>query len=145
MTAPNQSDDSEKEETTGSPTPHDEYEPRIIRLRLVPWDVITTVVLLGVLLFLVTMTGWPSRLFAFSESVCVGDECPPVPFGVNYYIFPVMWGGIGAATTAAVLGPLVSLLRGWLMCFWPIVSVGVLTLASVFGYALTGFSQTYWH
>lgn len=131
-----------------SATPDDsvveEYEPRIIRLRLAPWDVVTTIVLLLALLYLVTMTGWTERLWAFTDNLCTGEECAPVPFGINYYIYPLMWGGIGAAFTAAILGPFVSLLKGWFMYFWPIVSVGVLTLASAFGSAATAFSQRYW-
>lgn len=123
----------------------EEYAPRIIRLRLVPWDVALTIALLLVLLYLVTMTSWTERLWAFTDNLCTGDECAPVPFGVNYYIYPFMWGGIGAAFTAALIGPFVSLLKGWLMSFWPVVSVGVLTLASAFGAAATGFSERYWH
>jgi hypothetical protein len=56
-----------------------------------------------------------------------------------------MWGGFGAAGTAALLGPVVSLVKGWFMSFWPIVSVGVLSLASVLGRALTDFSGNFWH
>src|SRR5260370_17325486 len=93
----------------------------------------------------VSMTGWPRRLSAFSDSVCMEEDCPPVPYGVNYYIFPVMWGGIGAAVTAAVLGPFVSMLKGWYMSFWPVLSVAILTLTSIFGYALTGYSSPYCH
>jgi hypothetical protein len=120
-------------------------EPRTIRLRLVPWDVVTMLVLLALLIAALTMTSWPTRLFAFTENICQGDDCPPVPFGVNYYIYPLMWGGFGAAGTAAVLGPIVSLVKGWFMSFWPIVAVGVLSLASVLGRALTDFSGTFWH
>ena len=54
-------------------------------------------------------------------------------------------GGIGAAITAAVIGPFVSMLRGWYMCFWPFVSIAVVTITSVGGYALVGFSERYWH
>ena len=105
---------------------HDYDEPRTIRLRLVPWDVVTMLVLLALLIAALTMTSWPTRLFAFTENICQGDDCPPVPFGVNYYIYPLMWGGFGAAGTAALLGPIVSLVKGWFMSFWPIVAVGVL-------------------
>lgn len=120
-------------------------ETKIIRLRLVPWDVITMFVLLALMIVAVTMTSWPTRLFAFTENVCQGEDCAPVPFGVNYYIYPAVWGGIGAAGTAALLGPFVSLVKGWFMCFWPIVAVGVLSLASVLGRALTDFSNTFAH
>jgi hypothetical protein len=119
--------------------------PQVLKLRIVPWDVICTLALLGVLLIVVSLTSWPARLFAFSEGVCNTEDCPPVPFGVNYYIFPVMWGGIGAAVTAAVIGPFISMLKGWYMSFWPVLSVAVLTITSVAGYALTGYSSTYWH
>lgn len=117
--------------------------PRLIKLRLVPWDVITMFVLLALLIIAVTTTSWPTRLFAFTENVCQGDDCPIAPFGVNYYIYPLVWGGIGAAGTAAVLGPFVSLVKGWFMSFWPIVSVGVLSLASLLGRALTDFTNTF--
>ena len=123
---------------------HDESGPRIIRLRLVPWDVVTMLVLLALLIAALTMTSWPTRLFAFTENVCQGDDCAPVPFGVNYYINPLVWGGMGAAATAALLGPFVSLVKGWYMSFWPVVSVAVLSLASVLGRALTDFSSTFW-
>ncbi|OSC41348.1 hypothetical protein B8W66_09255 [Mycobacterium decipiens] len=94
---------------------------------------------------MVTMTSWPAQLFAFTENVCPPDDCPPVPFGINYYIYPVVWGGIGAAIAAAVIGPFVSMLKGWYMSFWPIISIAVITLTSVAGYAMTGFSERYWH
>ena len=54
-----------------------------------------------------------------------------------------MWGGIGAAVTAAVIGPFVSMLKGWYMSFWPVLSVGLLTVTSVAGYALAGYSSTF--
>lgn len=98
----------------------------------------------GVLVVLVSMTSWPTRLFAFADHVCLSDDCPPVPYGVNYYIYPVMWGGIGAAVAAAVLGPFVSMVKGWYMSFWPIITIAVITLTSVAGYAMTGFSERYW-
>ncbi|MCV7079050.1 hypothetical protein [Mycobacterium szulgai] len=128
-------------ESTGS----EEKAPQILKLRIVPWDVICTVTVLGVLLILVSMTSWPQQLFGFAENVCVTDDCPPVPYGLNYYIYPLMWGGIGAAVTAAVIGPFVSMVKGWYMSFWPIIAIGVLTVTSVLGYALTGFSERYWH
>ncbi len=120
----------------------DDEAPRVIRLRLAPWDVICTFALLAVLVVLVTMTTWPTRLFGFTDNVCA-DECAPVPFGVNYYIYPVMWGGIGAAIAAAVLGPFVSLLKGWYMSFWPVVAVAVLMVTSVAGPA-DRLQQRYW-
>jgi hypothetical protein len=123
----------------------DYQPPKVLRLRLVRWDVVCTLLALGALLLVVSMTTWPTRLFAFTDNECLTEDCPPVPFGVNYYIYPLMWGGIGAAITAAVIGPFVSMLKGWYMSFWPFVSIGVLTLTSVTGYALTGFSERYWH
>ncbi|MCV6985839.1 hypothetical protein H7H78_10470 [Mycobacterium shinjukuense] len=144
MAPTNQPDDTHP--GTASPSVPDGSEgPRVIRLRIAPWDVVCTVAILGVLLVMVAMTSWPSRLFAFTESVCPPDSCQPVPFGVNYYIYPVMWGGIGAAVAAAVIGPFVSMVRGWYMSFWPIIAIGVITLTSVAGYAMTGFSERYWH
>ncbi|QUR69714.1 hypothetical protein F6B93_09920 [Mycobacterium spongiae] len=94
---------------------------------------------------MVTMTSWASRLFAFTERICPPETCLPVPFGVDYWIYPVMWGGIGVAVAAAVVGPFVSMLRGWYMSFWPIGAIAVITLTSVAGYAMTGFSEQYWH
>ncbi|OBI89861.1 hypothetical protein [Mycobacterium asiaticum] len=141
MTAPEESTDTQ----TDVELAEDKPELRIIRLRLVPWDVVTMLVLLALLIAAVTMTSWPTRLFAFTETVCQGEECGLVPFGVDYYIYPLVWGGVGAAVTAALLGPIVSLVKGWFMCFWPIVSVGVLSLTSVVARALTDFSSNYWH
>lgn len=132
---------------TGSKTDADtgpvepaELRPQVIRLRIKPWDVILTLALLGVLLLLLSLTSWPSKLFGFTENICVTEDCPTVPYGLNYYIYPFMWGGIGGAVTAAVLGPFVSMVRGWYMSFWPIISVGVLTITSVLCSALAGFS-----
>jgi len=148
MASPHQPDDTKPGDPTDSPAVSDDSDdmrPQVLKLRIVPWDVICTLAALGVLLIVVSMTSWPTRLFAFSDSVCMEEDCPPVPYGVNYYIFPVMWGGIGAAVTAAVLGPFVSMLKGWYMSFWPVLSVAILTLTSIFGYALTGYSSRYWH
>lgn len=61
------------------------------------------------------------------------------------YIYPVMWGGIGAAIATAVIGPFVSMLKGWYMSFWPIISIAVITVTSIAGYAIAGFSERYWH
>lgn len=136
-------------EPEGSPgsvikSPSDDRAPKVLKLRIAPWDVVLTAATLGVLLILVSTTSWPGRLFGFTEGVCISDDCPPVPFGLNYYIYPLMWGGIGGAVAAAVIGPLVSMVKGWYMSFWPFIAIGVLTLTSVLGYALTGFSQRYW-
>lgn len=118
--------------------------PRVLRLRIVPWDVVCTVALLVLLVVLATATTWPARLFGFLASVCEGEDCGPVPFGVDYYIRPLVWGGIGAAIAAAGIGPFVSLLKGWYMSFWPVLSLALLVVASVAGSILTTFSARYW-
>ncbi|MGO9510225.1 MAG: hypothetical protein ACLPXZ_23850 [Mycobacterium sp.] len=152
MAAPNQPEDTASDTGSGPVTKaasaldgSHTQPPRVLRLRLVPWDVVFTLVVLAVLAFFVTMTSWPTRLFAYTDNLCVTEDCPPVPFGLNYYIYPLTWGGIGAAITAAVIGPFVSMLRGWYMSFWPFVSIAVVTVTSVGGYALVGFSERYWH
>jgi hypothetical protein len=119
--------------------------PPVLRLRLVPWDVIATLALLVLLLVTATATDWGSQLFGFLKDVCTGDDCPPVPYGVDFYIYPVAWGGIGAAIAAAVLGPVVSLLKGWYMSFWPLLAVAIVVLSSVIGSMLTTFCAQYWH
>jgi hypothetical protein len=118
--------------------------PPTLRLRVATWDVICTVVLIAMLLYLATATTWPTRLFGFLKEVCTGDDCGPVPFGVDYYIFPLAWGGVGAAIAAAGIGPFVSLLKGWYMSFWPVLSLALLMTASVAGSILTVFSARYW-
>ncbi len=45
-------------------------------------------------------------------------------------------GGIGAAIATAVIGPFVSMLKGWYMSFWPIISIAVITVTSIAGYAI---------
>ncbi len=126
------------------PDPSSHQAPRVLRLRIVPWDVVCTVTLLVLLVVLATATTWPARLFGFLANVCEGDTCGPVPFGVDYYIRPLVWGGIGAAITAAGIGPIVSLLKGWYMSFWPVLSLALLMVASVAGSILTAFSARYW-
>lgn len=127
-----------------APVDYDAEAPRVLRLRLAPWDVVSTVALLILLVILATDTKWPARLFSFLAHVCVGEDCGPVPFGVDYYIHPLVWGGIGAAIAAAVLGPVVSLLKGWYMSFWPVLSLALIMVASAVGYLLTTFSERYW-
>lgn len=111
MAPPNQPEDTQPDAGTESRSALDEPDertpPRVLTLRIAPWDVVCTVAILAVFLVMVTMTSWPSRLFAFTDNVCPPDACPLVPFGVNYYIYPVMWGGIGAAIATAVIGPFV--------------------------------------
>ena len=129
------------------PSPHDSAPspPSVLRLRLVPWDVSCLLALLALLAAVVFGTDWYSWLFDFLKDVCTGDTCPPVPFGVDFYIYPVVWGGIGAAIAAALLGPFVSLLKGWYLSFWPVLAIAIVVLSSVAGSALTDFSGTYWH
>jgi hypothetical protein len=97
------------------------------------------------LFVLATTTSWPTRLFGYLDSVCPADTCAPVPFGVDYYIYPLTWAGIGGAFAAAGIGPFVSLLKGWYMSFWPVLAVGIVTLASIVGSTLTEFSARYWY
>jgi hypothetical protein len=118
--------------------------PRVLRLRLSTWDLVSTAALLILLVVLATETNWPARLFGFLGKVCEGDTCGMVPFGIDFYIRPLVWGGIGAAVAAAVVGPVVSLLKGWYMSFWPVLSLALLMIASVVGFMLTTFSERYW-
>jgi hypothetical protein len=137
MASPHQLDDSDDSHQPEQP-------PRVLRLRIAAWDVVCTVALLALLVVLATATTWPHRLFGFLANVCEGDTCGPVPFGVDYYIRPLAWGGIGAAITAAAIGPIVSLLKGWYMSFWPVLSLALVLVASVAGSILTAFSARYW-
>jgi hypothetical protein len=119
-------------------------EAPTIRLRVAKWDLICTVTLTALLLLLAVATTWPHKLFGFLGKVCTGEDCGPVPFAVDLWIHPLVWGGIGAAITAAGVGPFVSLLKGWFMSFWPVVSLAALLVASVVGGILTAFSERYW-
>jgi len=145
MATPYQPEDPDPTDP-GHPAPvdYDDEAPRVLRLRLVAWDVVSTVTLLILLVILATETTWPARLFGFLANVCEGEDCGPVPFGIDYYIHPLVWGGIGAAITAAVVGPVVSLLKGWYMSFWPVLSLALVMVAAVVGFMLTTFSQRYW-
>lgn len=120
-------------------------EPSRSRVRVAVWDVICTVAIWTVLFIIATTTSWPSRLFGFVADVCPADGCPPVPFGIDLWIYPVVWGGLGAAVAAAIIGPCVSLVKGWNMFFWPILAIAVVVLSAVAGSALTAFSARYWH
>jgi hypothetical protein len=126
------------------PADSSERPPPTLRLRVAPWDLTCTIVLIALLLYLATATEWPTRLFGFLKDVCVGETCGPVPFGVDMYIYPVTWGGIGAALAAAGIGPFVSLLKGWYMSFWPVLSLTIVMVSSVAGSILTVFSSRYW-
>lgn len=123
---------------------YEEEAPRVLRVRLAAWDVGCTASLLILLVVLATATTWPTRLFGFLDSVCDSETCGPVPFGLDMYIHPVVWGGIGAAVAAAVVGPIVSVLKGWYMSFWPVLALALLTASSVAGSILTAFSERYW-
>jgi hypothetical protein len=116
----------------------------VLRLRIAAWDVVCTVTLLVLLVVLATATTWPTRLFGFLAKVCEEETCGPVPFGIDLYIHPVVWGGIGAAIAAAGIGPFVSLLKGWYMSFWPVLALAILIVSSVAGFMLTTFSERYW-
>jgi hypothetical protein len=122
----------------------DQQAPRVLRVRIVAWDVVCTVVLLILLVVLATATSWPTRLFGFVGHLCEDETCGPVPFGLDFYIRPVVWGGIGAAIAAAGIGPFVSLLKGWYMSFWPVLALATLMVSSVAGTMLTMFSERYW-
>ena len=135
MVAPRQFDDPSKRDSP----------PPVLRLRLVPWDVTCAIALLAALLLAATATDWGSRLFGFLKDVCTGDDCPPVPYGVDFYIYPLVWGGIGAAIAAAVVGPVVSLLKGWYLYFWPLLAIAIVVLSSAAGYELTAYCSQYWH
>lgn len=119
-------------------------DPPTLRLRVATWDLVCTLVLTALLLYLATATEWPFRLYGFLRDVCTGDSCGPVPYGVDMYIYPVSWGGIGAALAAAGIGPFVSLLKGWYMSFWPVLSLAIVMVSSVAGSVLTVFSARYW-
>lgn len=141
MASPQQTDDpspGHQKDSQKSPAP-------ILRLRLVSWDVICAVGGLAALVVVATATNWHWRLFGFLNDVCTGDDCPPVPYGVDFYIYPVVWGGIGAAIAAAVIGPVVSLLKGWYLSFWPLLAIAILVFSSVAGSILTSYSEPYWH
>ena len=112
---------------------------------MVPWDVFFAVTLLATLVIVAIATDWYSGLFGFLTDVCTGEDCPPVPFGVDFYIYPVVWGGIGAAIAAALIGPVVSLLKGWYLSFWPLLAIAIVVFSSVAGSTLTAYSVPYWH
>ncbi|MEB3981946.1 hypothetical protein OQ968_11785 [Mycobacterium sp. 663a-19] len=143
MASPQPPDDADTDDADSGPG--DSGPPKVIRLRLAVWDVVCTVSLLTLLVVLATATSWPSRLYGFLADVCADETCGPVPYGIDMYIYPVVWGGIGAAAAAAVIGPVVSLLKGWYMSFWPVLALAVLTVSSVAGSMITLYSQRYWH
>ena len=131
-------------DTHSPPVDYEDEAPRVIRVRLAAWDVVCTVGLLTLLVVLATATTWPARLFGFLGNVCEGETCGLVPYGLDMYIHPVVWGGMGAAVAAAVVGPLVSLLKGWYMSFWPVLAFALIMVSSVAGSILTTFSERYW-
>ncbi|ORJ58166.1 hypothetical protein [Mycobacterium simiae] len=123
----------------------DGAKTRVVRVRVAPWDLIATVTLVVLLVVLATATTWPTRLYGFLSEVCSDDTCGMVPFQIDVYIYPVVWGGIGAAIAAAGIGPFVSLLKGWYMSFWPVLSLAIIMVSSAIGDSLTVFSSRYWH
>jgi hypothetical protein len=122
-----------------------EDHPPVLRLRLAPWDVICTVAMLAAIAVAAVTTDWVTLLFGFLTDVCTGDNCAPVPYDVDFYIYPVVWGGVGAACAAALIGPFISLLKGWYMSFWPVLAIALVFLSSLAGSALTAFSAHFWH
>jgi hypothetical protein len=154
MASPHQTDDPHPGDPTDSPPAPDKTDesdhsdqqpPRIIRLRVAPWDLICTISLLILLIVLATVTSWPAKLFGFLKDVCTEDTCGQVPFGLDFYIYPVVWGGVGAAITAAGIGPFVSLLKGWYMSFWPVLAMAAIMVSSLTGTMITMFSARYWY
>jgi hypothetical protein len=145
MAAPHQPDDSSPgDHANSSPVSSEDHVP-LLRLRLAPWDVICTVAMLAAIAVAAVTTDWVSLLFGFLNDMCTGDTCAPVPYGVDFYIYPVVWGGVGAAFAAALIGPFVSLLKGWYMSFWPVLALALVFLSSLAGSALTAFSAHFWH
>jgi hypothetical protein len=120
-------------------------KPQVIRLRVAVWDLVATITLLTMLVILATATSWPAKLYGYLGDVCTDETCGLVPAGVDLYIYPVVWGGIGAAIAAAGIGPFVSLLKGWYMSFWPVLALAIIMVSSVAGSLLTAFSMRYWH
>lgn len=133
------------EGTDSSPLAYESYDQEPARVRVVLWDVVFTVAIWAALFIVATATSWPSWLFGFVANVCPADSCLPVPFGIDLWIYPTVWAGIGAAVAAAVIGPCVSLVKGWYMFFWPILAIAIVILSSMAGSAMTAFSQHYWH
>lgn len=121
----------------------EEPEPPKRRLRLELWDVACTLAVWTVAVVVATTTTWPSRLSGFTADICAADSCPPAPFGINYWIYPVVWGGLGAACAAAVIGPFVSLVKGWYLFFWPLLAIAIVAVSSVAGSVMTAFSEHY--
>lgn len=115
------------------------------RPRVARWDLMCTAAIFTVVVAVAATTNVPSTLFGFVSRVCPADSCPPAPFGVDLWIYPVVWGGIGAAAAAAVIGPFVSMAKGWYLFFWPLLAVALVMLSSLAGQAITAFSEPYWH
>ncbi|GBE66178.1 hypothetical protein MFM001_26400 [Mycobacterium sp. MFM001] len=122
----------------------DPDQPPRPRVRLALWDLICTAAIWVVVVVVAVTTGLPSHLFGFLAQVCPADNCPPAPFGIDQWIYPVVWGGIGAAAAAAVIGPFVSVVKGWYLFFWPLLAVAIVMLSSLAGSAITAFSEPYW-
>ncbi|WP_343710264.1 hypothetical protein [Mycobacterium sp.] len=114
------------------------------RARVAAWDVICTVATVAVLVTAAAATRLPTVLFGFLADVCPADNCAPVPLGVDVWIYPVVWGGVGAACAAVVLGPVVSVVKGWHLFFWPIIAMALVVVSAAAGAAITSFSEHYW-
>src|SRR5260370_23046087 len=70
------------------PVPYGSNDPehpkhQVILLRVAPWDVVATVLLLILLVVLATATSWPSKLYGFLGDVCADDTCGWVPLGID--------------------------------------------------------------
>ncbi|WP_421845252.1 hypothetical protein [Mycobacterium sp.] len=145
MALPNKLNSPEPgDDTDSAPEPYDD-EPPIDRVRVVVLDVICTVAMWIAVFVVATTTRWPAELFGFLDDVCAPGTCAPVPYGVDIWIYPVVWGGIGAAISAAIIGPCVSLIKGWYMSVWLVVAIAIVFVSSLAGYAMTTFCQTYWY
>ncbi len=97
---------------------------------------VALLVLLAVLAF---GTNWYARLFGFLKDVCIG-ECPPAPFGVDFYIYPLVWGGIGAAVAAALRRAAGVAAEGLVSVLLAALAIVLVLFASAAGTALTDFS-----
>ncbi len=123
------------------PLPYQQQPVR--RSAVATWDVICTAVAWSVLVMAALAAGWVSLFFAFATDSCSGD-CPPVPYGIDNWIYPVTWGGIAVALLMGTLGPLISISRRWYMVIWPLVALVIVIVSIVAGFAMTAFSARYW-
>lgn len=113
------------------------------RSRVATWDVVCTAIAWSVLFMAAVAATWVSLFFAFATDSCSGD-CPPVPYGIDNWIYPVTWGGIAVALTMGTFGPLISIWRRWYMFVWPAIALVIVIVSVVAGFAMTEFSARYW-